>query len=125
MPDIFVPLDTAGNSDFLNALYYGDIFTLWSLEFNVAEGAKWKKAGFPYFRNNFSVTDAQVGRLMQIADNNKIKRNSVKQAQSDALIRRYMKSYAARIVFGDIGYFPVWNDGDNVIQAAITALENP
>jgi carboxyl-terminal processing protease len=122
MPDIFVPIDTSGNSEYLNNLYYADVFTLWSLDFNKSEGAAWQRSGFESFREKFSVTDAHVRSFYNVAEKNDVKSNAAAQKQSDKLIRRYMKSFAARILFGDIGYFPVWNDEDPVIQAALGAL---
>lgn len=122
MPDIFVPLDTSGNSDYLNDLYYGDIFTIWSLNFNLSEGPQWQKRGYDAFRSEFVVTDAHMAAFNKVAQDNGVKPNHAQLQQSDKLIRRYMKSFAARIVFGDIGYFPIWNDGDTVVQAAMKAL---
>lgn len=123
MPDIFVPLDTSGNSDYLNKLYYGEIFTLWSLDFNRTNGAQWQKSGYEAFRRQYSPSEKDMSDFYNVADKNGIKANPVQQRQSDKLIRRYMKCYAARLIFGDIGYFPIWNDDDTVIQAAITALQ--
>lgn len=122
MPDIFVPLDTSGNSDYLNDLYYGDIFTIWSLNFNLAEGPQWHKRGYDAFRREFVVTDAHMAAFNKVALDNGVKPDITRQKQSDKLIRRYMKSFAARIVFGDIGYYPIWNDGDTVVLAAMNAL---
>lgn len=122
MPDIFVPLDTSGNSKYLNELYYEDIFTLWSLEFNRREGAQWQKQGFDRFRADFTVSEKHVSDFNTVAVDNGVKPDPAQQKQSDKLLRRYMKAFAARILFGDIGYFPVWNDEDPVILAAMTAL---
>jgi carboxyl-terminal processing protease len=122
MPDIFVPLDTSGNSEYLNDLYYADVFTLWSLDFRSNEGKQWERSGFDKFRADFEVNDAHISSFYKTAEQNKVTIDPVAQKQSDKLIRRYMKSFAARIMFGDIGYFPIWNDEDPVIQAALTAL---
>lgn len=122
MPDIFVPLDTSGNSDYINELYYADIFTLWSLDFSNSEGKQWQKLGFDKFRADFSVSETQINALYKVAEKNNVKSDAAGQKQSDKLIRRYMKSFAARILFGDVGYYPTWNDEDPVIEAAVGAL---
>lgn len=122
MPDIFVPMDTSGNTIYLNQLYYGDIFTLWALDFNRKEGPLWQQKGYEAFRSQFVVTDKYLADFYKVADVNQIKPHAAHQRQSDKLIRRYMKSFAARIVFGDVGYYPIWNDGDTVVQAAQKAL---
>lgn len=122
MPDIFVPLDTSGNSEYVNDLYYGDVFTLWSLDFNRSDGAQWQKRGYDAFRSTFTITEGHMSAFNKVASDNGVKADPAQQRQSDKLIRRYMKCFAARIVFGDIGYRPIWNDGDPVVQAAISAL---
>lgn len=122
MPDIFIPLDTSGNSEYLNDLYYGDVFTLWSLDFSRGEGKDWIKPGYDAFRSKFVISEKHVSDFYSLAERNNVKPVFAEQRQSDKLIRRYMKSFAARILFGDIGYFPIWNDEDPVVQAAIGAL---
>ncbi len=122
MPDIFVPLDTSGNSTYLNDLYYRDIFTLWSLDFNQDEGKNWQQRGYDSFRADFVVTEKHMSDFGKIASSNKVKDNPSGKKQSDKLIRRYMKAFGARVVFGDIGYFPAWNDEDAVVLAAVDAL---
>jgi carboxyl-terminal processing protease len=122
MPDIFVPMDTSGNSDYLNDLYFHDIFTLWSLDFNAAEGKSWKAKGYDAFRSSFVVSEKHYLDFNRVATENKVKSDPAGQRQSDKLIRRYMKAFAARVVFGDQGYFPAWNDEDIVVIAAIKAL---
>jgi len=122
MPDIFVPLDTSGNSQYLNDLYYHDVFTLWSLEFNQAEGQQWQKAGYDTFRSDFVITEKHVSDFNRITVSTGVKSDPAGQRQSDKLIRRYMKFIIPRVVFGDIGYFPAWNDEDTVVQAAADAL---
>ena len=124
MPDLFIPLDTSGNSDYLNELYYRDIFTLWSLDFNLEEGKQWQKKGYDSFRSTFVVSEKHFVNFSSLARANKVEDDPTGQAQSDKLIRRYMKAFAARVVFGDIGYFPAWNDEDVVVQAALNALSN-
>lgn len=124
MPDIFIPLDTSGSSGYVNELYYGDVFTLWSLDFNRQEGAQWQKRGYDAFRSTFTVTETHMAVFNKVAADNGVDPDPAGQRQSDKLIRRYMKCFAARIVFGDIGYQPIWNDGDPVVQAAISALSN-
>jgi carboxyl-terminal processing protease len=122
MPDVFVPIDTTGNSKFLNDLYYSNAFVLWSLDFNKTEGDKWKAAGFQSFRKNYVVTDGILSGFMHFAEANGVKRNAEAEKQSDRMIRRYIKAYAARTLFNDEGYFPVWNDEDPAVLAAVTAL---
>lgn len=124
MPDIFVPLDTSGNSEYLNDLYYGDVFTLWSLDFSRGEGKQWLTRGYDAFRSDFTVSEKHITDFYSLAERNGIKSIAADQRQSDKLIRRYMKSFAARIMWGDIGYYPIWNDADPVMQAAIGALSH-
>lgn len=123
MPDLFIPLDTAGGTDYLNSLFYKNIFTIWSLDYTVTRKQQLQQTGLSKFRSRFEVTDAMISELMAAGERNGVKRNESQMRRSSAQIRRYMKATIARNVWGDIGYYQVWNDGDTVLKAAIEALK--
>ncbi|HEU4716418.1 MAG TPA: S41 family peptidase, partial [Bacteroidia bacterium] len=122
MPDIFIPLDTAGGSDYLSALFGHDIFSLWAMNFASHNRDALVKNGREDFRRNFSVSDEMVNGLELIAAQNGIKKNDAQEKRSDALIRRYLKAAVARSIWGDEGYYLCWNDEDAAIAAAMKSL---
>ncbi|GAB4130803.1 MAG: S41 family peptidase [Bacteroidia bacterium] len=123
MPDIFVPLDTSRGSGYLNELYYNNIFTVWALRYAADFGAALKKKGPEDFRKNFKTSRSDISQLSVIAhhvagikaDNNAIQK-------SESRIHNYMKAYLSKVLWGDTGYFMIWNDADAAIQKALESL---
>jgi carboxyl-terminal processing protease len=122
MPDIFVPIDTGGGSTYLNNLFYKDIFTLWSMDFVQNHKAELGKNGIENFRHNFSITDPMVNDLVAIGEKNGVKKNDLQFTRSHELILSYMKSYVARGMWGNKGYYEIWNDSDKALKVAVDAL---
>jgi carboxyl-terminal processing protease len=122
MPDLFVPLDTAGGSEYLNNLFYKNVFTLWALDFSIAHKAELRAMGQEKYRREFQVTDAMLADLVNTADKNGVKKDETQLRRSVPLILRYMKANIARHIWGDAVYYEIWNDGDTVLTAAMEVL---
>lgn len=123
MPDVFVPLDTAGGSEYLNSLFYKNIFTIWALDYTAKNKSKLEAMGLEKFRTSFAVTDELVNALVETGEKNGVKRNDMQLRRSQAMIKRYIKANIARGVWGDDGYFIVWNDTDEVLKIALDELK--
>ncbi len=122
MPDLFIPLDTSGGSNLLSDLFNKNVFTLWSLNYAEKHNAELVKTGLKNYIANFTISEAQVNELMQIAEKNGVARNEPQQKRSSALIKKYMKTALARNTWGDAGYIQVWNNGDKFLEAAVASL---
>lgn len=123
MPNIFVPLDTSEGSDFLNDLFYKDIFTLWSLDFAERNKKELLKMGLQKFRTNFVISEVLVNDLVGIGEKNGIAKNEMQLERSLVLIKKYMKAAVARNVWGNSGYLQIWNDDDSFLNAALISLK--
>jgi carboxyl-terminal processing protease len=123
MPDIFVPIDTAGGTTYLNNLFYKDVFTLWAMDYVEKHKAELEKEGIEKFRKTFLVTAPMMNDLVAAGEKNGVAKNEIQFQRSQALIRIYMKSYIARSLWGNKAYYEIWNDGDMCLKAAVKALK--
>lgn len=122
MPDVFIPLDTTGGSTYLNKLFYGNIFTIWALEYTQEHKAELKTKGIADFAEHFQVSESMINGLISCGEKNGVKRNDAQIGRSRELIVRYMKANIARNIWGDEGYLRIWNSGDSTFQAALKEL---
>jgi len=122
MPDIFVPIDTSDGSKYVNALFYKDIFTLWSIDFVQQHKMEMEKMGIEKFRKTFVITDVMLNDLISDGEKNGVPKNDLQLKRSQQLIRDYMKSYIAREMWGNSAYYEIYNDSDAAVKAGVKAL---
>lgn len=119
MPDVFVPVDTANRSAWFNRLLVNNAFALFGLEYAQQHKAELTKTGREAFLTNFTVTPDIIASLVRTAGT---ERNPEQEKRTAAQVQRYVKSYIARSVWGDDGFFPAWNATDPMLLAAVKAL---
>ncbi len=119
MPDYFVPLDTTLNSHYLNELYTST--ALQEYTFNYAEKHKeeLEKNGFQEFLAKFTVTDQMLDDLAKTGDRNNVKADYQDLRKKKNLIKVHVKAQIARKIWGNDGFYPVFNQTNEVFQQAI------
>jgi carboxyl-terminal processing protease len=119
MPDYFVPLDTTLNSHYLNELY--TTYTLQEYSFNYAEKNKTnlEAMSFDEFLKKFVVTDQMLKELAEAGERNKIKADYSELRKKKRLFQVHVKAQIARKVWGNSGYYPVFNETNEAFQSAI------
>jgi carboxyl-terminal processing protease len=119
MPDYFVPLDTTFNSHYLNELYTST--ALQEYTFNYAEKHKeeLEKKGFEAFLSGFKVTDEMLNDLAKTGDRNNVKADYEEIKKKKNLFRIHVKAQVARKIWGNKGFYPVFNQTNEVFQQAI------
>jgi hypothetical protein len=50
------------------------------------------------------------------------KRNKAEEERTAALMQYYLKSYIARVIWKDEGFYSLWNENDKVILASLSEL---
>lgn len=119
MPDIFVPIDTMGRSTWFNAMYATSIFSRFSLEYALTNRAQLEKQGLSFYKTHFSLPASMLEKLIQESG---VKRNKAEEERTAALMQYYLKSYIARVIWKDEGFYSLWNEHDKAILAALTEL---
>ncbi len=121
LPDIFVPLDTAGSSWYFTELRYSPAFQNFAFDYVSDKRNQWKS--LPDFKNNFVVTDKLLNEFLNYAEKyEKVSRNPRELKISKKLITQALKAEIARQIWTEQGYFFVVSDYDREIQKAINIL---
>jgi len=126
MPDIFVPLDTNGGSNYLYELRYRGIIQDFALTYVDKKRKRFKKQyqNAVNFKNQFTISNDLFNSLIKYADENEVKRNLDEIQISKTLILREVKAAICRNLFNDFGYYVIMNEYDNTVQEAIKALRS-
>jgi carboxyl-terminal processing protease len=123
MPDYFVPLDTALNSRYLNELYTTN--SLPEYTFNYAEEHKTElqKMGYENFYKNFVVTPNMLDRLVTIGKRNGAEPDYKDLARNRKVFQVHVKAQIARKIWNNNGFFPIFNETNEILQQAVRMFD--
>tara|TARA_R110001592_G_scaffold157301_1_gene388126 strand:+ start:1786 stop:3411 length:1626 start_codon:yes stop_codon:yes gene_type:complete len=122
MPDIFVPLDTAGNTPYFYEMRYRGILQAFSLNYvdNQRNKLKEKYKDALTFKEQFKVDDDLFNSVIKYAEENEMPRNLVEISESKKLIIESVKGFISRDLWGNFGYYVIINENDKTIQKALS-----
>lgn len=124
MPDIFIPLDTNGNSWYLSELFYSGQFYDFSFQYTDKHRAELEAYGdFRDFEKKFMVREPLLQEFVDFADNNGIKPDIEGLKRSDEVIRFRIKAGIARNLFNDSGFYAVVNEYDIAVKKALKSFD--
>lgn len=123
MPDYFVPLDTVLNSHYLNELYTS--YAIYEYAFYYAEQNKeaLDKMGFKNFYKKFRVTDTMFDQLVNVGERNKVKPDRAELKQKRDLFELHLKAQIAKGVWGNDGFYPIFNETNEILQSALKLFD--
>ena len=124
MPDVFVPVDTIGISDYFGRLNYRGIFFQFGFEY--VDGHR-KELTDKYtspeqFINQFNIQQALLEEFVKFAAEKGIEEDSEGLALSLELIKNRLKATVGRNVYGEEVFYPVINELDTTIKEALTII---
>jgi carboxyl-terminal processing protease len=119
MPDYFVPLDTTMASRYLTDLYNSNSMAEFTFTYTEANKAKLEEMGFAKFRAAFVVTDAMLNELANTGKQNKVEPQRDEMAKLKAVFQLHVKAQIARRIWGNEGFYPIYNETNEVLQQAI------
>ncbi|MCB9361633.1 MAG: S41 family peptidase [Flavobacteriales bacterium] len=122
MPDIFVPLDTAGNTPYFYEMRYRGLIQSFSLNYvdNQRHKLKEKYKDALTFKEKFSVDDDLFNSLIKYAEENELPRNLKEIQESKKLIVESLKGFISKDLWGNFGYYVIINENDKTIQKALS-----
>ncbi|MEQ6167166.1 S41 family peptidase [Ekhidna sp. MALMAid0563] len=122
-PDYFVPLDTAQNTRYLNRLFNTNSLQEYTVLYAQENREELAEMGFETFRASFDVTDKMLKELVDVATDNGLKFNEKEFNRSKRLLRQLTKAYIARGIWDNEGFYPIFNEQDEIFQQAIQLMD--
>ncbi len=121
-PDIFIPIDTAGVTDFYLELRP---FIPEFVHRHVEQNKEDYDLDFEEFAERFEVGTALLDELIEygVAKGLKMDKQALKTSKKD--IQLMLKARIARKLYGDEGFYGIWNREDNAVNRALEALSMP
>lgn len=123
MPDYFVPLDTSLNSHYLNELYLSTAIQEYTFKYAEDHGDDLDKKGFEHYYTRFNVTDAMLEDLVKVGERNKVKADRKELRKKKRLFQIHVKAQIARKLWGNEGFYPVYNETNEVFQQSIKVFD--
>ena len=121
MPDVFVPLDTSGMSEYYKKLRYTGAFNAYAFDYVYNKSHSW--SSFEAFNQSFTVTDALVADFTKFSLYEfGIAQEKIKNSKSKALFIKTLKAEIARQIWLETGYFSIMNALDTEVQQALNYL---
>lgn len=123
MPDYFVPLDTTLNSHYLNELYTSTSIQEYTFQYAEDHREALLEKGFDHYFENFVVTDDMINGLVKIGQRNKVKPDYKDLRMRKKLFQTHMKAQIARKLWGNEGFYPVFNQTNEVYMKAVKLFD--
>jgi len=126
MPDIFVPIDTVGNTNYFYELRYRGLLQDFSLQYvdNNRKKLKEQYKNAITFKKQFQVSNDLFNSLIKFAEKNELPRNLSEIKMSKEIIVRALRASISKDLFGNFGYYVIINDEDNTVQGAISTFNS-
>lgn len=126
MPDVFVPIDTVGNTNYFYELRYRGILQDFSLQFvdNNRKKLKDQYKNAIEFKKQFRVSNDLFNNLIKFAEKQELPRNLGEIKLSKEIIVRALRASISKDLFGNFGYYVIINDEDNTVQEAISTFNS-
>ncbi|MDA0195955.1 MAG: S41 family peptidase [Bacteroidetes bacterium] len=123
VPDVFVSLDTLGNSKYLTRLFTSNTIGEFVLNYYNTNQASLEKMGFDQYHTKFEVTEAMIKDITALGESNEIKFNENQLNTSKDLLKLNVKAQIARRVWGGEGFYPIYNETNEILQEALKQFD--
>ena len=123
MPDYFVPLDTARDTHYLNELYNSNSLPEYTFNYAEEHKAELQKMDYNEFRKNFEVTGAMLDQLVSVGKRNKVEPDYKDLEKSKKVFQGHVKAQIARKIWKNDGFYPIFNETNEILQQSIKMFD--
>ncbi len=123
MPDIFIPVDTVGNSEYLTAISRKGLDFQFSFDYTDKNRQKLNKCKTIEQLLNVLNNDDLLNKFVKFAQKNGVKRNSKDLKTSGKIIDTRIKAYIARNILDNEGFYPIFQEIDHTLNEAVRIIE--
>jgi carboxyl-terminal processing protease len=125
MPDVFVPIDTSGSSEFYLQVNGNGWITQFAYDYVDKNRQTLKHyKSFDEFKRSFVVDDGFYQRFVEYAVKNGVKRDEKGVRISEQIIRLQLKALIARQIWKNDGFYPVIQEQDRALSKALELMES-
>jgi carboxyl-terminal processing protease len=125
MPDLFVPADTSGSSDYLSRLVFSGLLNRFAFDVADRDRNMLERYGSPEaFQAKYRVTDALIDELVRLGVKEGVPEDPAGVARSRKVLAARIKSGIARNIWGNAGYYRILLDDDRIFQRAVERLRS-
>jgi carboxyl-terminal processing protease len=123
MPDIFVPIDTAGNSEYYNKIYRKGL--IYTFAYTYADRFREELSRFSEASefDNYLSNQNILNEFVEYAAEKGIQKDAAGLKESETIINTQLKAYIARNIIGEEGFYPIISQIDNTLLKAIEIAE--
>jgi carboxyl-terminal processing protease len=129
MPDIFVPLDTTGVTDYYRDLIQKGHMTSFLLEYvdKNREKILEKNPQFIQFKNDFKVDQSLMDDFFKYVEKEdpELKFNEEQYKTSEDLLKLRMKAVLAQDIWGYSEFYQVINSSNEILERAVAVINSP
>ena len=125
-PDVFIPIDTSGNSQYLNKVFIAGMIHRFAFKY-ADENRKSlieKYQSTNTYLKEFGNNDELLNQFATYADENGVKKEMKQIHKSKELLKMQLKALVARQLWGNDGYYPVIHQADAIFQKAVEYIKD-
>ncbi|MFT6802749.1 MAG: carboxyl-terminal processing protease, partial [Salibacteraceae bacterium] len=112
IPDVFVPIDTTQGSGYLNQLLYSGL--IYDFAFNYTDNHRndlLSSTNINEYGSSFRIDKGLMDAFIEFTSDKGVAFDENGFERSREVIVRRIKAYIARNIWGDAGFYPIWNNG--------------
>lgn len=122
MPDIFVPIDTTGMTDYWRQNRNKGLMYRFAFEYVDKNRSKLSDYGNVEELETFLDSQNLLGNFVNYASKNGVSPNPQELLESKYIIHTEIKAYIARNMIDNKGFYPIWNNIDYTFNKALEYL---
>jgi len=123
MPDIFIPLDTAGITDYFLSIRNSGLLYRYALQYTENNREVMKKFKDLKSLDDWLSKQNLMAKFIKYAQENGIAPNKEQIAISENIIYIQLKAYIARNMLDNKGFYPLWEKIDKTLLEAFKYIE--
>lgn len=123
IPDHFVAMDTSMNSTYLRKIIYNSVYREYPLSYFQKNKNKLKKMDYQDYFDNFEVSNEMLQDFARMAKGNGIDYDQEGLENSKDLLNIYIKAEIAKLVWDSKGFYPIINQRNEILQAALDLFD--
>lgn len=123
MPDIFIPIDTTGISDYFMAIRNSGLLYRYALKFTEDNRETMKKYHDLKSLDQWLSGQDIMNKFIRYAKDNGIEPNREQIKISENIIYIQLKAYIARNMIDNKGFYPLWEKIDKTLIDALSYIE--